>query len=107
MSKVVYIPRRINQSGIDFLKENGYTVKHVEMPTEEEMRKDMADCDAVILRTLPVTGAMLENAKKLKIIVRHGVGIEKIDVAAATERGVWVSITKRQTPMRLPNIPSG
>jgi D-3-phosphoglycerate dehydrogenase len=94
MSKVVYIPRRINQSGIDFLKENGYTVKHVEMPTEEEMRKGMADCDAVILRTLPVTRAMLDDAKKLKIIVRHGVGIEKIDVAAATERGVWVSITK-------------
>ena len=94
MPFTIYIPRKINQSGIDYLLGRGYNVKHVEMPSEQEMTQGMSDCDAVILRTLPVTRAMIENAKKLKIIVRHGVGIEKIDVTAATERGIWVSTTK-------------
>ena len=94
MPFTVYIPRKINQIGIDYLLDRGYIIKHVEKPSEQEMTQGMSDCDAVILRTFPVTRAMIENAKKLKIIVRHGVGIEKIDVTAATERGIWVSTTK-------------
>jgi D-3-phosphoglycerate dehydrogenase len=94
MPFTVYIPRKINQSGIDYLLKKGYNIKHAEMPSEQEMLQGMSECDAVILRTLPVTRAMIENAKKLKIIVRHGVGIEKIDIAAATERGIWVATTK-------------
>jgi D-3-phosphoglycerate dehydrogenase len=47
--------------------------------------------EAICVRLTRITRAMLEAAPNLKIISRHGVGLDNIDVAAATERGVIVA----------------
>ena len=56
----------------------------------EEMLSLLADTDA-ILACGAVTGEMIDAAPKLKIISNYGAGYEKIDVAAATKRGIPVT----------------
>lgn len=51
------------------------------------------EIDAIILRNIPVTAEMMDKAKKLKVIAKHGIGVNTIDVKAAKERGIQVIYT--------------
>lgn len=51
------------------------------------------ELDAIILRNIPVTAEMMDKAKKLKLIAKHGIGVNTIDVKAAKERGIQVIYT--------------
>jgi phosphoglycerate dehydrogenase-like enzyme len=54
----------------------------------------LADAHGLILRTAGrVDAALLDRAPRLKVVGRHGVGFDHIDVAAATERGIQVVST--------------
>lgn len=58
--------------------------------TPEEICRDATDCDAVLINKVPM---MLENMrllKKCRIIVRFGIGVNEVDVEAATELGIMV-----------------
>ena len=65
--------------------------------TEDEVLKEIADVDAFVnVRHVPVTRRIIEAAKKLKIIARHGLGYETVELEAATERKVIVTRTAGQ-----------
>ncbi|MDQ0121032.1 hydroxyacid dehydrogenase [Pseudarthrobacter sp902506025] len=49
--------------------------------------------DGVILRAENFTREIIEASPRLKIIARHGVGTNNVDIQAATELGVWVTTT--------------
>jgi D-3-phosphoglycerate dehydrogenase len=53
----------------------------------------MTDASAILVRSEPVTREMMQKAPKLEIIAKHGVGYDNIDVAAATEMKIPVTIT--------------
>lgn len=49
------------------------------------------ETDGIVIRSNGrVTRKVMESAPRLKVIGRHGVGVENIDVQTATERGIWV-----------------
>jgi D-3-phosphoglycerate dehydrogenase len=57
----------------------------------EDLARALEDCDAVIVRSATrITAESLARAHRLKVIGRAGVGVDNIDVAAATERGIAV-----------------
>ena len=56
----------------------------------------VADVEAMIIRSDKVTPAVLDAAKKLKIVVRAGAGFDNVDLAAATAHGVVVENTPGQ-----------
>jgi D-3-phosphoglycerate dehydrogenase len=58
----------------------------------EELAEKIADADGVTIRTTPLPGAVIERAKRLKVVSRHGVGYDNIDVAALTRRGIPLAI---------------
>lgn len=63
---------------------------------EECLLVQAADVDAIIIRANgAVTEKLIEAASKLKVIGRHGVGLDAIDLAAAKKRGVRVVYTPR------------
>jgi len=63
-------------------------------PSEFEMENIVKNFDALILgATGKVTKKVLENAEKLKVIARHGIGYDNIDVESATEKGIVVCYT--------------
>ena len=61
---------------------------------EEELCKVIDKYDALVVRSATkVTPAVLEAATKLRIVGRAGVGVDNIDIAAATQNGVMVMNT--------------
>lgn len=61
-------------------------------PTEEELMARIGDADVLISGTEPVTARVISAAPRLKVIAKHGVGYENIDIAAARARGIPVVI---------------
>jgi D-3-phosphoglycerate dehydrogenase len=59
--------------------------------SEEELCREIRDCEVLIVRSFTkVSRRVIEAGKKLKMIARAGVGIDNIDVKAAEERGIKV-----------------
>ena len=59
--------------------------------SEAALREAIADADGALVRTTPLPRAVLEHADRLRVIAKHGVGVDAIDVAYATERGIVVA----------------
>ena len=60
---------------------------------DDPAKHDWSDADAVIVRAATVTREQIAAAPKLKVIGKHGIGVNAIDVAAARERGIAVVYT--------------
>lgn len=89
----VYIPEAVAESGTRFLLEQGYEILTGTDLSEEGMCRDIAGCDALLLRNQRCSAAVLEAGKQLKIVARHGVGYDNVDTAAAEKLGIWVTNT--------------
>jgi D-3-phosphoglycerate dehydrogenase len=61
-------------------------------PTEAELEAAIGDVDVLISGTEPVTAGVIAAAPRLRVIAKHGVGYENIDLAAARERGIPVAV---------------
>jgi D-3-phosphoglycerate dehydrogenase len=58
---------------------------------EASLIEEVKETDGIIIRANgKVTRKMMASAPKLKVVGRHGVGVENIDLEAATEHGIWV-----------------
>jgi D-3-phosphoglycerate dehydrogenase len=87
----VLVADKISDSGIAKLQADGYEVDIKTGQSEDELVAIIADYDAMIVRSATkATRPIIEAGGKLKIIGRAGVGIDNVDVAAATERGIIV-----------------
>lgn len=91
MGYKVLIPQDIVSEGKDWLRARGYEIKMGSGITVDDIVRDVVDCDAILARTAPFTARVLEAGKKLRVIGRHGVGYDNIDVAKASEMGIWVT----------------
>ena len=81
----------------ELLEASGHEVELLEKyPGEAELCEAVADAEALIIRSDKVTPAVLDAAKKLKIVVRAGAGFDNVDLAAATAHGVVVENTPGQ-----------
>lgn len=97
MGYKVLVPQPVAQEAVEDLEKYGYVVKMGRGAGEEDLIRDVGDCDAILLRTAPCTRAVLEAGRKLKIVARHGAGYNNIDLEAASERGIWVTNTPDAT----------
>ena len=59
----------------------------------EEIRRRIVDADAIVVRTAVIDRAVIDAGRRLAIISRHGVGYDAVDIEAATERSIPVTIT--------------
>lgn len=91
MGQVVLIPSDISQPGKDYLRDKGYTIKMGRGIDEQTIVEDVVDCDAMLVRNEPITRRVMEAGNKLKIISKHGVGLDKIDLNAARDLNIWVT----------------
>jgi len=66
---------------------------HGRSPTRDELTTAIADADGLLAGHDPVDGGILDAAPKLKIVARHGVGTDRIDLREATRRKVLVTWT--------------
>jgi len=69
-------------------------VRELESPSESALVAAMSECDALIVRSrCSVTRRVIQNAPRLRVIGRGGVGLEHIDIEAAKSRGIQVVYT--------------
>ena len=68
----------------------------VEKGNREDLMKAVADADGLIVRSDIIDKEVMDNAPKLKVIVRAGAGYDNIDLAAATEHNICVMNTPGQ-----------
>ena len=89
MAKIL-VSDPISQEGVGILKQIGQVDVKTGMP-KEDLIACIGEYDALAVRSeTKVTAEVIAAAKKLKIIGRAGVGVDNIDVAAASERGIIV-----------------
>lgn len=81
---IVYLSEYIYPEAVRKLKEHATVVDNFD---------HIEEIDAIILRNIPVTAEMMDRAKKLKVIAKHGIGCNTIDVEAAKARGIQVIYT--------------
>jgi D-3-phosphoglycerate dehydrogenase len=72
------------------LGEAGVELRVAQCRTAEDVIEAAGDADAVIVQYAPVDEAVLRALPQLRAVIRYGVGVDTIDVDAATARGVWV-----------------
>ena len=81
----------ISERGVDLLRATGWEIIR---PTKETLDAELPTADALIVRSATrVTSAVLERSPKLRVVGRAGVGVDNVDLDAATRRGVLVMNT--------------
>ena len=87
----VLVADEISKSGVEMLKAQGYQVDVKTGMKEDELVKVIKDYDVLLVRSATkATKRVIQAASKLRVIGRAGIGVDNIDVDAATERGVLV-----------------
>jgi D-3-phosphoglycerate dehydrogenase len=91
MERAVLIPQDIREEGKAYLRERGYTVRMGSGESVNAIKADVAGCAAILIRTAALPAEILEAGTALKVVSRHGVGVDNIDVETATRLGIWVT----------------
>jgi len=90
---VVFTDGSIRKEAFDLLAPTCDVRVLAAYPSENELISACGDADAILARLGSVTRRVIESAPRLRIVARHGVGVDAVDLAAATERGIVVTTT--------------
>jgi D-3-phosphoglycerate dehydrogenase len=72
--------------------QEGVTFELLDQPTPETILAAMPGTEAMILRYVRITSAMIDAAPRLKVIARHGVGYDNVDVEALNRRHIPLAL---------------
>ncbi|MGJ8455822.1 hydroxyacid dehydrogenase [Pseudothermotoga sp. U03pept] len=86
----VMIVQPIHENGVKVLKEAGFEVVYASSSDPQIVAQEIKEIDGVIVRTSPFTAHIIQNAPKLRVIARHGVGVDNVDLEEASKRGIYV-----------------
>src|SRR2546428_13702021 len=87
----IVVADKISERGLEILRQPGWEV----VPPEKGAREaEVAAADALVVRSATrVTAPPLEQAARVRVVRRAGVGVDNIDLDAATRRGVLLMST--------------
>ena len=92
--KKILIIQNINEAGPKLLTNHpDYEFEIIEDINDPTLKEKIIDCDGVSLRTAKLTAEIIGYGKKIKIISRHGVGYDNIDLNICKEKKITVAIT--------------
>src|SRR5207302_1158254 len=81
----------VSDSGLQPLRDAGFSVEKKTGLSPDELREALGDAEWLIVRSeTKVTANLMDAADKVRVIGRAGVGVDNIDVPAATTRGIVV-----------------
>src|SRR6478735_3575756 len=87
----IVIADSLPASAADALRAAGWSVDTKTGRKPDELAGDLADADALIVRSATqVTAALIESAPHLRVIARARTGVDNVDVPAASARGILV-----------------
>ena len=87
----VLVKEKIGESGVSLLREHFEVDLGIDW-TEEQLRERIGDYEGIVIRSATkMTGELIAHAERLRVIGRAGVGVDNVDVEAATRRGIVVA----------------
>ncbi|MCE5335917.1 MAG: phosphoglycerate dehydrogenase [Desulfobacteraceae bacterium] len=91
----ILVSDNLSETGVEKLMSvPGFDVEVNTTLTPEEFREVIKEFDALVIRSATkVTADVIENANKLKVIGRAGIGLDNVDIEAASKRGIVVMNT--------------
>ena len=93
MVQSILILGRIHEAGLDILRARpGVSFEIMANPAEPDILALAPTADAIIVRTTRLTAAAIDSAPKLKIVSRHGVGYDNVDMAALDRRRIPLTL---------------
>jgi len=92
--KNILIIQPIHEEGIRLLESNpNYNYEIIEEIKLEDIKIKIQNCDGLSIRTAKLPGEIIDLGKKLKVISRHGVGYDNVDLAAIKKNKITLTIT--------------
>jgi len=92
--KKILVIQKVHDKGMELIKNHpNFIVDVTDDVSEENLKKKIADCDGVSVRIAKLSGEVMNEAKNLKIVSRHGVGYDNIDLKNAKKRDIKIAIT--------------
>ncbi len=90
----IVVAEKISSSALDILREDKQWSVVTPEQLDGRLSTEIADADALIVRSaVQADAALLEHAQKLRVIGRAGVGVDNVDLEAATRHGIAVMNT--------------
>ncbi|HEY1944995.1 MAG TPA: hydroxyacid dehydrogenase [Roseiarcus sp.] len=87
------IAGKLHPAGLALLeRRDGFTYDYVEEVSEPSYAPLIGKADALVIRTQPLSSTTIAQASRLKIVSRHGVGYDSVDVAALNKRRIPLCI---------------
>ena len=83
----------IHQSGLNILKENNFDIVEIVNFEINSLKKELEEVDGIVLRTAQLKENELSKCKNLKIISRHGVGYDNVDIEYLNKNKIALGIT--------------
>lgn len=96
MNPVVFIPESISEAGLSLLENSCDLIAPWRMGetwSPDRMQAVMRDAEAVIVRSFEIRADDITRCLNLRVIARHGVGLDTVDIEAATARRIPVVFT--------------
>jgi D-3-phosphoglycerate dehydrogenase len=88
----VLVKEKIGESGVQLLRDAGLEIELGVDWGDGELERRIGEFDGILIRSATRLGAdLFERAERLKVVGRAGVGVDNVDVDAATKRGVVVA----------------
>ena len=84
---------KVDQKGLSFLRENEFKVIEIENFEIQNLKEQLTDVDGILLRTTRLDKEILQHCDNLKIISRHGVGYDNVDLDFLNENKIALCIT--------------
>ena len=104
----IIVTERIAEEGIQYLKDKGFEVDTKYGISHEELLEIIKNYDAIIVRSVTkVNAELIEKGINLKVAGRAGNGIDNIDVAACTRKGIMVVNTPESNTMSAAELAIG
>ena len=92
MKKIALIGK-IHPEGINILNNNKCEVIDLSDAPTEELKEGLKNVEAIAIRTAKLDEELLKNCRNLKIVARHGVGFDNIDLNFLNNNGIALAIT--------------
>jgi D-3-phosphoglycerate dehydrogenase len=90
MTLRVLVTEQIHPRGLELLRSQTEVVSPAAGQTADSL---IGDVDGIIVRLFPVGQQLMQSAPRLKVIGRHGTGVDNVDLDCATQRGIPVVYT--------------
>ena len=92
--KKILIIQPIDKIGIQLLDNlSDYQYEIIEDTNIENLKSKIVECDALSIRTAKLPSEVIDLGNKLKIISRHGVGYDNIDLESSKKKNITIAIT--------------